>query len=115
MFRDLGAMCVTVSIAAACAVFFVRVEHDANRATWFQSQLFQQTNGFPGDDTTTAIVMCALAHVPRIEMSTDQDDLVRLFGTTQLCNHICRLSIRQKLRIHLESERRPIATIVHAL
>src|SRR6185503_19925640 len=103
MLRELFTMCVAISVAAAQSVFFIRVMHNTDRTSWPQPELFEQPCRFPNDDTTTAVVVCALAHVPRIIVTAYQHDLVRLLGSFQLRDHVGRLSIGQELRFHLET------------
>ena len=108
-------MRIAVRITAARSVLFIRVKHGTDCATRPQPEFFEQSHRFPRHDATPAIVMRALAHIPRIKVASDNDDFVRLLGPFNLRHHVCRLCIRQELSFHLESQRWMIAAIVHAL
>jgi len=74
---NFGAVCFAISVAAACSVFFVSVEYRPNCPAWSESKFFKQSHCFPGDDDSAAVILCALAHVPRIQVSAEQDDFIR--------------------------------------
>src|SRR6185437_13419849 len=110
-----GAVSVAISIAAARSVFFVSVEYRPNCAAWSESKFFKQSHCFPGDNDSAAVILCALAHIPRIQVSAKQDDFLRLLRTLDLSDNVCRLGVGQKFGFHFKPQRRPLTAIIHSL
>src|SRR5207237_1433308 len=108
-------MRVAVGDASARAVLLVRKEHDADCATRTKAELFKQTHGLPRCDDASAVVLRALAHVPRINVAADDYDLVGLLSTFEFGDDVGRLGVRKEVRAHLEVKTWVLAALLHSL
>src|SRR5689334_3551091 len=115
MIGNLSSMRIPICVATTSAVFFVCVEHHANRATRLQSKFLQQPDCMPRDDTPTTIIVRALANIPRVVVTTQKYDLFWFLRTFDLSDDVCRLCIWKKLRLHLQTQRGMVSAVIHSL
>src|SRR6185369_10383061 len=99
-------------------VLFIRPQHEANRAARLDAELLHQPERLPGDHASNAIVRCARANVPRVEVSTEYDNLVRPLPTADLRDDVGRLDIalaatfERQMNAHLATARRDTCNAV---
>ena len=86
-------MALGICRSTAQTVLFVRPEHDTNRTTRAYPEFEHQTCGFPRDDAPHAIVRGAGADIPRIQVPTEQHDLIRLLASDDLADDIRRFDV----------------------
>ena len=99
---QLRLMRVAIAVAATQPVFLVREEDDANGPPGLQTELLHHP-GLPGRDAAAAVVARARADVPRIEVPSDQHDLLRQLSAAQLADDVGRLAVRLG-RFHREPD-----------
>ena len=100
-------MCLSASARCAAAYaslsaphrLFVRPADNANRA-WVLVRVSEQIQRFPCDDESAAVIHRALPHVPRIDMTAEDHDLVRFLGAATSANRVAARNIGERLRIH---------------
>src|ERR1051326_671230 len=108
-------MLVAVCEAAAITVLLVGPEHDADRTSRAKVQLLHQPKRLPRRHRSAAVIGRTRADVPRIEMTTDDNDLVGTLAAADFADDVRRISIRQEMRFHRQLETNGGATIDHAL
>ena len=76
--------------AAGPPVLLAGPADHAHRAPGPKAQLLHEADRFPGGDNATSVVHRALAHVPRVYVTTENDDLVRELRPDDLRDVRCR-------------------------
>lgn len=74
-----------------------------------------QAERFPRHDASAAVIRRAGAHVPRVEMTADDDDFVGPLPPADFADHVRRVRVGFEVRLHLEVDANRVAAIRHAL
>ncbi len=93
-FGDLGGVRVAVGAAAASAVLLVGPEHHANRPPRPEAKPLHQTHGLPRGHGAAAVVHRALSHVPRVDVSAEDHDLVGFLAAARPRRRRCATARR---------------------
>ena len=82
--KEFGRVILGVGLAAGAAAFFVHPRNHSQSALRMQVKLLQNLGRFHRDHHAGAVVDCARAQIPRIEMSRDHDELFGMFAALQV-------------------------------
>src|SRR5205085_3647725 len=78
--REVRFMLLAIILGAVQPLLFACEQNEANGSLWLHARLGENAGGFERDAGAGAVVESALAQVPRIKMSADDDTFVRLFA-----------------------------------
>ncbi len=106
---ELGRVRLGVGLPSAQAVLFVGEEHRSNRALRLQAQGPDQPDRLHRDRASGAVILRARSDVPRVQVSSDHDELVGLLGSLDLADHISGLRIGEGLARHRERDPNSVA------
>src|SRR5437588_6053852 len=85
----------SIGLAAGAPVFLVGPENHAQSTSRTQTQLVDEVRGFEGGDAARAIVLRARAHIPGINVATDDYNLFRPFAAGNLSDDVSGIRVRQ--------------------
>jgi hypothetical protein len=96
--RGVGFLLVTISFAAAGAVFFVHPGDYANGSFRMQAELLAEIRNLHGDGNTSGIINCAGAKIPGIQMAADDYNLFGMLRTFQVGDYVEAWHVIKSLR-----------------
>ena len=102
MLRQLARVRLGIADPAAQPVLLVGPRHEADRSTRLDAEPLHETQHLPRGHDTARIIHRALAHVPRINVAAEHDDLVRLLSALEVGDDVARRRIGEQLRAHHE-------------
>ena len=103
---ELGGVAIAIGQVAASAVLLVGPQNDPDGAARPEPQPLHEPDGVPGGQCPAAVVHRPLAHVPRVDVPADHDDLVGALGTAQLRDDVAGRRVGQ-LRASMARGARP--------
>ena len=85
---------------ASDSVFFIHEKHYPNGSLWLDVEVAEYSKQFHRLHATGAVIVRALTVVPRIEVTANNDDLIRKFAAFDFGNYIMRWFIGECFAIH---------------
>src|SRR5208282_1309805 len=95
---EVGRVFDGVGLAARASGFFVYPGDDPEGSSGAKMKALEDFGSLHGDDDARSIVDCPGSEVPGIEMSGDDDDLLRMLGTFQVRNDVVAGFVGELLR-----------------
>src|SRR5215216_3804500 len=86
--RQLTPVRISIRECAIETELLIGPEYETNRSLWLDPKLLDESQRLPCSNTAACIIHRACPYIPRIEMTTDDDDLIRLFGSANFRDHI---------------------------
>src|SRR5258708_7006010 len=90
-------MNLSVGVAARSPSLFVHPGDNPDCPLRAQVKHLKKFRRFDGNDQASAIVDCTSAEIPRVEMSGDHHDLLRMFAALQISDYVVAGAVGQLL------------------
>src|SRR5262249_2401 len=100
--RDLVADPFAISLAAPAPVFFIHPQTHPNRPPPLTPELLHQTDCPKRSDVPASIILSAAAHVPRVYMTAEDDNIFGTLASGDFAHHVEAIRVGFHMRAHFE-------------
>eukprot|EP01137_Pigoraptor_chileana_P032542 Opistho-2@22075 len=105
---------VVEAVATDAAEFLGGPHHKANGALGTETKLLDGKERRPRNESAATIIHRTLADIPAVHVAAEQNNLLGVFRSGNVCNHIPRLCIRESACLHFELHNNALSALLHA-